>query len=86
MSRIGWRVSLVERGYKTYRKQVRDGLENAQLENIVLISGVTGVGKGLLLKQIKKLGGQILDLENAAAHYGSILGDMPFREPPSQKL
>jgi tRNA 2-selenouridine synthase len=85
MSRVGWRVSLVERGYKTYRRQVRDALENSPLDKVVLISGVTGVGKGLLLKQIKKLGGQILDLENAAAHYGSILGDVPFREPPSQK-
>ena len=47
---------------------------------------VIGTAKGKLLDEIEKLGGQMLDLEQAAEHRGSILGDLPGQAQPSQKL
>ena len=85
-SDIGWRVSILEGGYKSYRRNVLRDLEvGAQKIKPILISGPTGTGKTRLLYYIKKQGGQVLDLEGLANHRGSLLGLKPGETQPTQK-
>jgi len=50
-----------------------------------VIAGMTGSGKTRILQEIGALGQQILDLEGLAIHRGSVLGNEPNIEQPSQK-
>jgi tRNA 2-selenouridine synthase len=75
LSQIGWHVTVLEGGYKTYRTYVRDRLENlpAQFTYRVLC-GLTGSGKTDILRQLAHREVQVLDLEGLANHRGSLLG------------
>jgi tRNA 2-selenouridine synthase len=86
LSRIGWRVSLLEGGYKAFRHRVIDDLEKlpATLQFRV-IAGRTGCGKSLLLDALAARGAQVLDLEAIARHRGSVLGRMPGEPQPGQR-
>ena len=84
LSKIGYNVTHLEKGYKAYRNLVIDFLETFKT-NFIIISGLTGSGKGLLLNKLRDNGGQVLDLEWCANHRGSILGRIPNIEPSSQK-
>jgi tRNA 2-selenouridine synthase len=83
---IGWEAHTLEGGYRGYRRWVV-----AQLEGIPerfefrVIHGPTGSGKSRLLGALRKAGAQVLDLEDLAAHRGSVLGNLPDRPQPSQK-
>jgi tRNA 2-selenouridine synthase len=84
---IGYRVDRIQGGWKAYRRWV-----NAQLAevpgrfNYIVLSGPTGCGKTRLLKALDKAGAQVLDLEELAVHRGSVIGAVPGRKQPSQKL
>ena len=84
---IGWNAETLEGGYKAYRRWVVKELEGvpARLE-LRVIHGPTGSGKSRLLGALRRAGAQALDLENLAAHRGSVLGDLPDRPQPSQKM
>src|SRR3990170_4132865 len=84
---IGWRADTLEGGYKAYRRWVVQQLEEipGELEWRV-IHGPTGSGKSRLLSALKAAGAQVLDLEDLAAHRGSVLGNLPGRPQPSQKM
>ena len=51
-----------------------------------MIHGPTGSGKSRLLGALKRAGAQVLDLEELAAHRGSVLGNLPDRPQPTQKM
>ncbi len=89
LGQIGWRVTVVEGGYKTYRTYVRHSLEELPLNfTYQILRGKTGTGKTHILRQMGKLGAQFLDLENLANHRGSLLGEEWNHQPlpqPSQK-
>jgi tRNA 2-selenouridine synthase len=51
-----------------------------------VVCGPTGSGKSRLLQSLARLGAQVLDLEDLAAHRGSVLGDLPHTRQPSQKM
>ena len=86
-SEIGWSCYLLEGGYKYYRRAVLSGLENFPGDmTFIIISGRTGNAKTALLAELAAQGGQILDLEEAAAHRGSLLGALPNAPQPSQRL
>ena len=51
-----------------------------------VVHGVTGSGKSRLLGALRAAGAQVLDLEDLAAHRGSVLGNLPERPQPSQKM
>jgi tRNA 2-selenouridine synthase len=51
-----------------------------------VLSGPTGCGKTRLLLALREAGAQVLDLEALASHRGSIIGAIPGRAQPSQKL
>jgi len=84
---IGWDAATLEGGYKAYRRWVVRELEilPAQLDFRV-IHGPTGSGKSRLLAALKRAGAQALDLEALAAHRGSVLGNLPGRPQPSQRM
>jgi tRNA 2-selenouridine synthase len=85
-SEIGWKTYTLIGGYKSYRRAVLKGLEDipATLSYIV-IAGRTGSGKTDILTELTQKGAQVLDLENLAAHRGSLLGRMEDRPQPSQR-
>ena len=84
-SEIGWTSYVLDGGYKQYRKQVMDSLDNLPSQfNFVIIASHTGSAKTKLLHILSERGAQIIDLEGLASHKGSVLGsgDTP---QPSQK-
>lgn len=89
LSQIGWQVTVLEGGYKTYRTYVREQLEQLPENfNYKLLCGLTGSGKTYILRQLKQRGAQVLDLEGIANHRGSLLGENWSGKPtpqPSQK-
>ena len=87
LSEVGWRTNQLKGGYKEYRNQVINFLDNIGPKlKITLISGKTGSAKTKILQSIEKEGGQILDLEGLANHKGSLLGKIPDLIQPSQKF
>src|SRR5574340_130829 len=87
LRQVGWNAQQLEGGYKAYRRLVVAELEALppRLEFRV-VSGPTGSGKSRLLAALGTLGAQVLDLEELAAHKGSVLGDLPGAPQPSQKM
>ena len=89
LSRVGWHVALLEGGYKSYRKLVREALyddsEGELMKHCVAVGGATGSGKGKILDELVSRGAQVIDLEGLANHRGSILGAEPGVAQPSQK-
>jgi tRNA 2-selenouridine synthase len=84
---VGWDAHTLEGGYKAYRRQVLEQL--AALPAAIdfrVVHGVTGCGKSRLLRALAAAGAQVLDLEMLAAHRGSVLGDLPGRPQPTQKM
>lgn len=84
---VGWNAAQLEGGHKAYRHHVIAELARlpAQLDFRV-ICGPTGVGKSRFLRELKICNAQVLDLEDLAAHMGSVLGAYPARPQPAQKL
>ena len=84
---IGWEAKALEGGYKAYRRYVVDAL-TVLPKNFTfrVIHGVTGSGKSRVLRALEAAGAQVLDLEDLAAHRGSVLGTLPDRPQPSQKM
>ena len=87
LSAVGWRCTLVEGGYRTWRRLVHAELYERQCSlPLVLLDGRTGSGKTELLQRLKDRGTQIIDLEGLAGHRGSIFGGFTEIEQPSQKM
>ena len=83
---VGWEAKTLEGGYKAYRRYVVDALAALPAQcTFRVIHGVTGSGKSRLLRALGAAGAQVLDLEELAAHRGSVLGTLPERAQPSQK-
>ena len=86
LSQIGWRTGLIQGGYKHYRTYVRQQLETlpAQFQFNVLC-GLTGTAKTEILRRLRSINPQVLDLEKLANHRGSLLGCEVNSPQPSQK-
>lgn len=84
---MGVDVIKLRGGYKSYRKEVTDALPelNSRVEYVV-IHGNTGTGKTKVLEVLKKMGYDVLDLEDAANHRGSLLGSVGLGECSTQKM
>jgi tRNA 2-selenouridine synthase len=86
LSAIGFRVHLLEGGYREYRRAVIAALEELpQRFDFRVVCGVTGSGKSRLLQRLAEIGVQVLDLELLANHRGSVLGLVPGSPQPGQK-
>ena len=86
LGQIGFKVHLLEGGYREYRRAVMEALELLPARfNYRVICGSTGSGKSRLLQVLRSHGAQVLDLEALANHRGSVLGLVPGSPQPSQK-
>ncbi|MFM9880743.1 MAG: tRNA 2-selenouridine(34) synthase MnmH [Burkholderiaceae bacterium] len=86
LGQIGFKVTLVEGGYKAYRAEVVAQIPAlAQALSFRVICGPTGCGKTRLLHALAAAGAQVLDLEALASHRSSVLGLIPGQPQPSQK-
>jgi len=91
LTAIGWRVGLVDGGYKAYRSFVMDQLR--EMFEVAgggfrfhVIAGLTGSGKTWLLQRLATRGEQVIDLEALANHRGSLLGrEFADPEQPGQR-
>ena len=86
LDQIGFRVEVLEGGYKAYRSALLADLPEvvARLD-LRVICGPTGSGKTRLLQALARRGAQTLDLEDLANHRSSVLGLIPGQPQPSQK-
>ena len=83
---IGWPAAQLDGGYKAYRKAVMADLETLpDTLRFIVVCGRTGSGKSRFLLTMREAGAQVLDLEDLAAHKGSVLGNLPDRPQPGQK-
>jgi tRNA 2-selenouridine synthase len=71
-STLGIETYTLEGGYRSYRRYIKSYFANDF--TIVVLGGMTGSGKTEILKEIKKNGGQVIDLEGLANHKGSAFG------------
>ncbi|WP_413816223.1 tRNA 2-selenouridine(34) synthase MnmH [Palleronia sp. THAF1] len=84
LSQIGWRVQVLDGGYQSYRRLVKDKLYDTPFPtNVVLLDGYTGTAKTAILWAAARAGAQVLDLEGLANHRGSLFGSMG--DQPAQK-
>ncbi|QXZ10895.1 tRNA 2-selenouridine(34) synthase MnmH [Comamonas sp. Y33R10-2] len=83
---VGWDAQQLAGGYKAFRSHVIEQLETLlpQVQMRVLC-GATGSAKTRVLHALAESGEQVLDLEGFANHKGSLLGNLPGIEQPSQK-
>ncbi|MFZ3289881.1 MAG: tRNA 2-selenouridine(34) synthase MnmH, partial [Telluria sp.] len=86
LAKIGWPAIQLDGGYKAYRAHVSEALSAPPALSFKVICGTTGSGKSRLLEVLDTVGAQVLDLEQLAAHRGSVLGDLPSQPQPSQKM
>ena len=83
---IGWDAQQLQGGYKAWRAHVIASIaERAPQLRLRVLCGPTGSAKTSVLHALAGLGEQVLDLEDLAAHRGSVLGEMPGRPQPTQK-
>lgn len=86
LGQIGFRVWLVEGGYKAFRTAVLADLPAlAERLSYRVVCGPTGSGKTRLLQALQAAGAQVLDLEALANHRSSVLGLIPGSPQPTQK-
>ena len=83
---VGWDAQQLAGGYKAFRGHVIQQIDELvpQLQMRVLC-GATGSAKTRVLHALAQAGEQVLDLEGYASHKGSLLGNLPGIEQPSQK-
>jgi tRNA 2-selenouridine synthase len=77
----GYKVFLLEGGYKAYRGFIRKQFSSGR--QILLIGGYTGSGKTAILNEIARSGHQVIDLEALASHKGSNFGHLGQHSQPT---
>ncbi len=83
---VGWDAQQLKGGYKAWRAHVVEQIARlAPQLDLRVLCGPTGSAKTRVLQALQAQGEQVLDLEELAAHRGSVLGGLPGREQPSQK-
>ncbi len=86
LGQIGFKVHLVEGGYKAFRSAMLADLpQQVARLSFRVVCGPTGSGKTRLLQALREAGAQVLDLEELACHRSSVLGMIPGQPQPTQK-
>jgi tRNA 2-selenouridine synthase len=81
LTMAGFEIFRLQGGYKTYR-----GFTFSWVRRpfpILVLGGSTGVGKTVLLHQLKERGEQVIDLEGLANHKGSSFGSIGQAPQPT---
>lgn len=76
----------LEGGHKAFRAGVRDFLAAGRWGRMLVLRGLTGVGKTRQLHRLQAEGYPVLDLEGLANHRGSAFGGLGLESQPSQKM
>jgi tRNA 2-selenouridine synthase len=74
-------VKVLDGGYKSYRRHILGSLDEKR--KMIVLGGMTGSSKTHIIRHIKLLGQQIVDLENLANHKGSAFGALGQQSQPS---
>lgn len=83
LDQIGWRVTVLDGGYKAWRRLVVAQVSEMPVAApVVVLDGDTGSGKTAILAALGRRGVQVVDLEALANHRGSLFGAMPGGQPP----
>jgi tRNA 2-selenouridine synthase len=77
-------IFIVEKGYKEYRQFILRYFENFG-KNFLVVDGYTGTGKTMILRELKRKGLPVVDLENIAKHRGSVFGGVGIKDDINQK-
>ncbi|MDQ3021607.1 MAG: tRNA 2-selenouridine(34) synthase MnmH [Bacteroidota bacterium] len=78
ISDLGYKSSVLTGGHKSFRKKVNDLFSQKIFPyDVIELSGLTGCGKTELLKSVSH-DLSVIDLEEAARHYSSLLGHIPY--------
>jgi tRNA 2-selenouridine synthase len=82
----GYQAEQLIGGYKSFRNQV-DGYFHPFTPEapLVVLHGMTGIGKTTFLLQLKEKGCSVIDLEGLASHRGSAFGQLGLTQDLSQK-
>jgi tRNA 2-selenouridine synthase len=87
LRQVGWAAMQLDGGYKSHRRYVIQQLNTLPEKfQFQVICGATGSGKSRLLNALEAQNAQVLDLEDLAAHRGSVLGNLPDKPQPAQKM
>ena len=87
LAQIGWRVSVLQGGYKTFRHLVVDALYDHPVPSpLIVLDGNTGTAKTAVLARLAARGVQAIDLEGLANHRGSVFGPMPGGQPSQRQF
>lgn len=84
---MGVPVVRLQDGYRAYRQYITEKLSEltpASLPTLLVIHGMTGVGKTMLLHKLQEQGLPVLDLEGFARHRGSVFGGIGL-DPANQR-
>lgn len=81
LSMAGLQVSVLAGGYKAFRRWVLGGFELPR--TILMLGGMTGMGKTAVLAALVNQGAQVLDLEALANHRGSSYGHLGLPPQPT---
>lgn len=79
----GFEVHVIQGGYKSYRGWALN--QFTQIFNLKVLGGMTGSNKTHILRELKLLNEQVLDLEELAQHQGSSYGTMNSMVQPTQE-
>ncbi|MES2531232.1 MAG: tRNA 2-selenouridine(34) synthase MnmH [Pseudomonadota bacterium] len=83
---VGWDAQQLAGGYKSFRRHVISQIDALSPKlDLRVVCGATGSAKTRVLQALAARGEQVLDLEDFAAHKGSLLGALPGVAQPSQK-
>lgn len=87
---IGIKTWTLQGGYQTYRRWTQDIISSIpqQFPKLLVLGGLTGSRKTIILQNLKSLNEQVLDLENLAHHCGSVFGHLGMAkqgDQPSQE-
>ena len=84
LSLYGYKIYLLQGGYKAFRKWVLQQFEKPY--SLKILGGFTGAGKTQILKELKSKGEKVIDLEGMANHRGSAFGALGQSVQPSIEM
>lgn len=73
-------------GHKAFRRYLANYFQQTDFGRVLVVRGLTGVGKTQLLHRLQQEGYPVVDLEGLANHRGSAFGGLGMGDQPRQKL